>query len=150
MQATIEELKGIIDRAYPRLRGISEAQSLERGEDQWTNKEVLGHLIDSASNNQHKWVRGQLKDGLVFPGYAQEGWVGAQAYREAPWAQLVELWHALNLHLLHIMAHVPEATLAHRCTIGDDAPVTLRFIITDYPRHLTEHLRQLLGEGWAG
>jgi hypothetical protein len=150
MQATIEELSAIIERAAPLLRGISEEQSRERVDDQWTMKEVLGHMIDSASNNQHKWVRGQLEDGLVFPGYAQEGWVSAQAYREEPWARLVELWQALNLHLLHVMANVPEATLGHRCTIGGDAPVTLGFLLTDYSRHLAEHLRQLFGDGWDG
>ena len=35
----------------------------------WSIKEVVGHLIDSASNNHQRMVRLQIEDQLVFPDY---------------------------------------------------------------------------------
>jgi len=31
-------------------------------------REIIGHLVDSATNNHQRFVRGQLQDDLVFPG----------------------------------------------------------------------------------
>jgi hypothetical protein len=44
----------------------------------------------------------------MFPGYAQEQWVIAQRYQDAPWHELVAFWRAFNLHLARVMAAVPE------------------------------------------
>ena len=49
----------------------------------------LGHLIDSAVNNHARFVRAQLQDDLVFPGYDQDGWVRVQRYDERSWPALV-------------------------------------------------------------
>ena len=48
----------------------------------WSPKEVIGHLIDSAINNQGRFVRAQLDRNLNFPGYEQEGWVRLQRYND--------------------------------------------------------------------
>jgi hypothetical protein len=40
------------------LAAFSEAESEERpAPERWTKKEVVGHLIDSASNNHQRFVR---------------------------------------------------------------------------------------------
>ncbi len=49
--------------------------------ERWTKKEVLGHLIDSASNNHQRFVRGQIAVRQDFPGYEQEQWVRIQGYQ---------------------------------------------------------------------
>jgi len=38
----------------------------------WSQKEIIGHLIDSASNNHGRFVRAQLQDDLIFAGYDQD------------------------------------------------------------------------------
>ena len=35
--------------------------------ERWTRKEVVGHLIDSASNNHQRFVRGQVASGKIAP-----------------------------------------------------------------------------------
>ncbi|MEM6381002.1 MAG: DinB family protein, partial [Bacteroidota bacterium] len=35
----------------------------------WSPKQLIGHLIDSASNNHQRFVRANFKDDLCFPGY---------------------------------------------------------------------------------
>ena len=148
MKQTIEELQAVIERTPDRLRKIGEAESGVRPEaGEWSRKEILGHLIDSASNNHQRFVRAQLTDALLaFPDYAQDGWVQVQGYQQTPWQALVELWAAYNRHLLHLMRHVNPDTLERRCKIGNDQPVSLAFLMQDYVRHLKHHLQQILSD----
>jgi hypothetical protein len=112
-------------------------------------------LIDSAANNHQRFVTAQFGDELVFPGYDQEGWVSVQRYNEEPWLQLVQLWKIYNLHLLHFISFMPEATLTklrtkHSLTqiawrtVDENESVTLAYLIQDYIAHFKNHLRQIL------
>jgi hypothetical protein len=112
----------------------------------WSKKEVLGHLIDSASNNHQRFVRVQMNQPLKFPGYTQDVWVNVQAYQNASWKNLVELWRSFNTHLLHVIANVPDDKLNNICSIADKEPVTLKWLFEDYVRHAEHHLQQILGE----
>jgi hypothetical protein len=158
MEQWLEDFRQAIESATPRLLQISEAQSEQpRAEEHWSSKQIIGHLIDSAANNHARFVLAQLKDDLVFPGYEQDGWVSVQQYQNELWSQLVELWRAYNLHLLHVMSHAPKETLGRRCTqhslqtiafetVAETEPVTLEYLMKDYVVHLKHHLRQILGE----
>src|SRR6266404_865845 len=109
----------------------------------WSRKQVLGHLIDSASNNQQRFVRAALQTSLDVPGYDQDGCVRVQAVGEADWTLLVSLWAGYNRYLAHGIAHQPASKLETLCRIGSDEPVTLRFLAEDYLRHLLHHLGQI-------
>ena len=47
----------------------------------------------------------------MFPGYEQEKWVNAQRYNQESWSDMIQLWSSYNLHLLHVISAIPEATL---------------------------------------
>src|SRR5262245_51813731 len=146
MQAIIEDFRSTLSSASKQLSGISESESSRVPEvGQWSRKQILGHLIDSASNNHQRFVRAQLSEELIFPAYQQEDWVIAQRYQQESWSQLLELWQSYNRHLLHVMSCVPAKKLGCRCVIGSNQPVTLEFLIKDYLVHLKHHLRQILG-----
>ena len=159
MEQWLEDFKQTIESASPRLQQITEAQSSEpRAEDHWSSKQIIGHLIDSAANNHARFVLGQLKDDLLFAGYEQDGWVRVQHYQQECWPQLVELWRAYNLHLLHVMSHVPREKLSHLCTqhslqtiafetVSAKEPVTLEYLMKDYVVHLKHHLGQIFDNG---
>jgi hypothetical protein len=144
MNSISTELSHVISSAEAVLQQVSEEQSrqpiLKGG---WSPKQVLGHLIDSASNNHQRFVRAALQGPLDFPGYDQQGWVRVQAVEEAPWPALIALWASYNRHLAHVIAHLPPAQLGATCRIGSGEPVTLRFLVEDYLRHLLHHLAQL-------
>lgn len=110
----------------------------------WSQREELGHLIDSAVNNHARIVRAALEAAYEGPGYDQAGWVEAHRYRDVPWTELVDVWHAHNRILVPLIAAIPDAKLATPCTVGAGAPVTLGFLIDDYVLHMRHHLDQVL------
>jgi hypothetical protein len=133
------------------LADFSEAESeLRPSPERWTRKEVVGHLIDSASNNHHRFVRGQLASGQAFPAYEQERWVRVQEYQGERWADLIELWRAFNRHLLHVAERMPEEGRRATCRVGDGPEVTLAALFVDYVDHLEHHLRKMLGAWETG
>ncbi len=144
MKELSEKLLAVIDAAKPKLRAINPAESakpLRQGG--WSRKQVMGHLIDSASNNHQRFVRAVLQDSLDFPAYDQDGNIHVQAPQDADWLLLISLWAAYNRYLAHIIARLPESKLETVCRIGAGKPVTLGFVAEDYVTHLLHHLRQV-------
>ncbi len=142
--AVANDLFQTIEAALPKLRAISE-QNAERSRaaGKWSSKQIIGHLIDSAANNHHRFVRAQQGLGLAFPPYAQDHWVSSQHYQDRSWDDLVTMWHAYNLHLSHVIGRIPEDRRHVPCTIETDTPVTLEFLASDYVVHLRHHLGQV-------
>ena len=149
-------LRQAVVRGAAQLRAITEAESGVRpAPGAWSPKEVIGHLIDSASNNHGRFVRAQHQDEMIFPGYEQDAWVAAQRYGELPWLDIVTLWERYNLHLAHVMdsapAHERERPRPrhnlHRIAfnaVPENEPATLDYFMRDYVVHLEHHLRQAL------
>ena len=158
MRAIADDLRRAVERALPVLRALDEAASRRApAPGKWCPRELVGHLIDSASNNHQRFVRARFlgeRDGLVFPGYDQDAWVAAGGYREAPWHEIVELWRLFNLQLARVMESTPRE-LAERVharhnldqiawrTVPASEPTTLAYFADDYVGHLRHHLRSL-------
>lgn len=146
MNEAIERLRFAVRELPAILARIPDAEASEpQAPGRWAKKEVLGHLIDSASNNHQRFVRGQRQPGQHFPGYEQEGWVRAQQYRLAPWAELIELWRLYNAHLVRVAEAMPEEARCSQCWAGDEGEFTLATLFIDYVDHLEHHLRKMLG-----
>jgi hypothetical protein len=144
MKDLSEQLVRVVETAELKLRKISEPESTKPAlPGGWSRKQVLGHLIDSASNNHQRFVRAALQPSLDFPRYDQDGNIRVQAPQEADWSLLISLWAAYNRYLAHIIARLPASKLETVCCIGSDEPVTLGFLASDYLRHLVHHLSQI-------
>jgi hypothetical protein len=151
MPTAIERLRFAVRTLPGVLSHFSEAESEERpSAERWTRKEVIGHLIDSASNNHQRFVRGQIASGQDFPGYDQERWVRIQDYRAARWADLILLWRAYNTHILHVAGCMSEEGQRATCRVGGGEEVTLADLFVDYVDHLEHHLRKMLGRWESG
>lgn len=136
-----------IEAAAARFHAMSESDiSRVRGAGKWSKKEILGHLIDSACNNHQRFIRAQSENPFVWPGYEQDRWVCMHRYRERSWAELVDLWIALNRHVAHVIETVPLDRLETSCIIGGNDPASLEWWMRDYLRHLKHHLEQLMAE----
>ena len=140
-----EQMTGILERVPARLADISDADAGRRGQDgHWSKKEILGHLIDSASNNHQRFVRALIAPRLEFPEYQQESWVAAQSYATESWPDLVNLWLLYNRHLVHIIKVIPPESLSCPCVIGANEPMPLSRLVDWYVEHLEHHLESIL------
>jgi len=149
------DLVNTIDAVESRLLAAGDGETAVRpAAGKWSPREVIGHLIDSASNNHQRFVRAMFQDDLVFAGYTQDDWVSAQRYQEASWKELVTLWAGFNRHLFRVMAAVPEEVrlkprLPHNLDVlachpvPADRPATLDYFMNDYVWHLHHHLKQI-------
>ncbi len=144
-----EELSRIIDVSRTLLEVDDETAAKRPAPDRWSLKEILGHLIDSAVNNHHRFVRLQHDPELEFPGYKQNDWVRIQKYQERDWKELVILWATYNRHLLWIIRHVDPTCLDRPWNASgqtwkvEEGAVDLRFLIRDYFDHMRHHLGQI-------
>ena len=147
MKDIAQQLRSIVATVEPELSRIKQDDLEFRPTPrEWSKKEILGHLIDSAANNHQRYVRAVNNVAAHFPTYDQNEWVRIQRYNEMPWASLVAFWSAYNNHLSHVIARIPEDTESSPCNIGKEDPVPLDFVIEDYLRHLQQHLKDILDQ----
>ena len=144
--------------ATARLKDIpEEASRRQDSPDAWAPIEILGHLIDSAANNHQRFVRAQFTDDLAFPGYDQDQWISSQQYRDESWPDVIHLWSAYNLHLVHVASVIPNEILtkprsSHTLDqiafklVDKNEATTLEYLIRDYVVHLRHHLDQIFDE----
>lgn len=144
MKEAAQALRAILAEAGPQLRQLAEAKvAAQPLPGEWSAKEILGHLIDSAANNHQRIVRALHNEAGDFPPYRPVDWVRVQHYNQRPWAELVDFWLAYNQHLGAVIETIPPKALTAWCNIGKEEPVTLEFVVNDYLRHVRHHLHDL-------
>jgi hypothetical protein len=142
--AVVLDLNSTLDDFEPKLRQLNEADVVSpRAAGKWSRKQIIGHLIDSASNNHQRFVRAQLQGEYDGPSYDQEGCVRVADLQSLSWNLLLDLFLSYNRYLAHVIARIPAKAADTRCVIGDKSAVALHFVASDYVRHLKQHLQQL-------
>ncbi len=140
------EVVNIINEWEPKLLALPENIITERRNHQnRTIKQLLGHLIDSASNNHQRMIRLQYNDMLTFPDYTQDNdrWIAIQDYHHSDWKNLVCLWKSFNLHMVHLIRSIDTSKLNNYWTDYEGAKVTLGDMIKGYPWHLNLHINDI-------
>ena len=133
----------LVDSFHDMIVNVPEEMAgIKLSEDNWSMKEIVGHLIDSASNNHQRFVRLQFDDLLNFPPYDGELWVKIQKYREMNWSRIVLLWHNYNCMLINIIGCIGDDSLSNVWVKGEDDVITLEALIFDYYRHMEFHIKQ--------
>ena len=141
----IAQFRNAVRQGYEELKTISETDASAKPDaKQWSTKEILGHLIDSASNNHQRIVRLQIFDAIEFPFYQQDDFVLVNHYQSQKWETLLEFWRLYNLHLIHLVENLDASKLSNPWITPDKERLTLDHIIEDYLRHLQHHLRQIM------
>ncbi|MEM1358196.1 MAG: DinB family protein, partial [Bacteroidota bacterium] len=108
-------LLSILRAAAPQLEAIpDEVFSQSSGPGRWSQKQILGHLIDSAYNNHQRFLRAPHQDHLRFVGYDQEEWVLRNAYQERDKAEVIQTFLTVQTHLAQAIATQPEEVLSRQ------------------------------------
>ena len=113
-----------------------------------TIKQIIGHLIDSNSNNTHRVIHLQYQSNpLIFPNYATFGnndrWIAIQDYQNEDWHVLIQLWKYSLLHYCHVIKNINDSKLENEWIAGSDQKITLKTMVLDFPRHLKLHLNEI-------
>lgn len=152
MKETSEITTGIISLIKewePKLRQLSvEIITQRRNSQKRTIKQILGHLIDSTSNNTHRVVHLQYQESpFSFPNYATFGnndrWIAIQNYQDEDWNNMIQLWKYSLLHFCHVINNLNDVKLENEWIAGPGMKVTLREMILDFPRHIKLHLDEI-------
>jgi len=108
----------------------------------WSKKEIIGHLIDSATNNHQRFVRAQFEDAPAIA-YDQNQWNEFNFYQQISGQQIISFWTIYNKQLVELTRRIPKENLHRGCVVNGKL-LTLDFLITDYVEHLEHHLRQVV------
>lgn len=117
--------------------------SLKPAPAQWSKKEIIGHLIDSAVANHQRFVRGQFED-IPRITYDQNSCNTYNYYQQIDGKQIISFWTAYNNQILALIQLMPEAALERLCFTGEEKCVSLAFLFDDYVQHLEHHLKQVI------
>lgn len=143
------EINSIIDIWYPRLSTLQmDVITLRRNSQNRSIKQILGHTIDSTSNNIHRIVHLQYQASpLIFPNYATFGnndrWIAIQDYQNEDWMNMLMLWKYSLLHLCHVISNVEVSRLNNEWLGGPDETITLEAMINGFTGHLKLHMSEI-------
>jgi hypothetical protein len=143
------EIVSLIEKWEAKLEALPEKiLDTKRNSQNRTVKQILGHLIDSISNNTHRIVHLQYqKSPFEFPNYATFGnndrWIAIQDYQNEDWHNMIQLWKYSLLHFCHVIKNADDLKLDNEWISGPGRNITLRTMIMDFPGHLKLHLSEI-------
>lgn len=145
----VAELLPLIAEWEIKFKSLSiEMISIPRNSQNRTIKQIIGHMIDSASNNTHRTIHLQYqKLPLRFPNYATCGnndkWIEIQNYQDENWENLVQLWKYSHLHFLHVIQNINPGKLQNEWISDFKESTSLQEMVEDFPRHFKLHLSEI-------
>ncbi len=141
-QAT-NRLNFILEKVPNILTQISEEKMSEKpSPNKWSKKEIIGHLIDSATNNHQRFIRGQFEN-IPEIRYNQDKWNEHNFYQHIDSKQIILFWTIYNKQLVEIIKRIPTENLKKQVKVGEDL-FSIEFLIIDYVEHLEHHLKQVI------
>lgn len=149
-------LTEVVKSAYLKLEAIDiDKFNLKPSDNKWSQKEILGHLIDSCFVNLRRVVLAQAAGEYIFEGYDQDAWVNKNNYQNRAANEVITTWRASNLHLAASIKGIPQEILNeekeahnfHKIAMKQlpiSKPATLSYLIADYIYHQEYHLNQII------
>ena len=93
----------------------------------WTRKQIVGHLLDSATNNRQRFVRAASEGFFNGRNYEQDAWVAAHGYADQTWETLLGWWEAEHEILMAVVDRIPDraarGSMRDGCGCAGDAAV---------------------------
>lgn len=140
MKHAIHEFEHLIEQFPTEVLAIPLADLQHKlSEEKWSKKEIIGHLIDSATVNYLRFIKAQFQENpQLF--YEQVEYCAGANYQETELTQLLSLWQSLNRQLVFLFHTLHTRNLGDR--LCNDQ--TLAYLIEDYVQHFKHHRAQIL------
>ncbi len=143
-EQSIKRLRFLCEKIPPMLTELDEQTfSFKASSEKWSKKEIIGHLIDSATNNHQRFVRGQFEETPKII-YDQNKWNKYSYYNHIESKQIISFWATYNKQLLELIKRIPKDKLNNKVDTGGENSFTIEFLIEDYIKHLEHHLHQVI------
>ncbi len=124
---SIDRLQFLCDTIPSLLMDLEEHNfSAKSSPEKWSKKEIIGHLIDSATNNHHRFVRGQFEE-IPKITYDQNQWNTNNHYQQIDRLQIISFWASYNKQLLALIKLLPKEKLQRIVNTGGEKTHTLVF-----------------------
>jgi hypothetical protein len=144
MEKSITRLQFLCDTVPGLLNSVPDAEFSKKPKpEKWSPKEIVGHLIDSATNNHQRFIRIQYEDNPKIV-YDQDQWNKYNNYNRLSKEHVIRFWEIYNRHLLEVIKAIPVEHLSRTCITSGKDPLTLQWLIDDYIVHLEYHMRQVI------
>ena len=144
MRNKTKELEELIEIFKNDFSNLNESLAkIKLSQDKWTLKEIIGHLIDSASNNHQRFIRLQLSHDIEFPDYNKDEWLEIQNHQNMQFSDLLNLFVYFNMLMVNIISNIDESSLNNKWHVAWDENssfITLENLIIHYISHLEYHL----------
>ena len=143
------EVLQLVNEWEPKLLSLpTDVITQKRNSQGRTIKQILGHLVDSASNNNHRIVHLQYRENpLEFPNYATNGnndrWIAIQNYQDENWEDLVLLWKYYNRHIVQVINNINPNKLDNEWISAPNKTISLKEMVISYLNHLKLHLNEI-------
>jgi hypothetical protein len=145
-----EDIRLMVSDWDIKFKSISdELYSVPRNSQNRSIKQIIGHMIDSVSNNTHRIIHLQYQDSpFEFPDYAAYGnndkWIAIQNYQNANWEELVQHWKYAHLHYAFVIMYIDPEKLENEWISGTGKIITLEEMVEDFPRHFKLHIGEII------
>jgi len=147
MKSIVDDLNMTIAGFMEKLRALPESEMRTKPRpEKWSRIEVIGHLIDSAHNNLHRFITGQYEAEPPHIIYEQEFWVKANVYQQAPIETVITLWILMNHRIATVLSQMEEKNYSKQCDTGrgEKSLHTIIWLAADYVKHMKHHLNQVV------
>lgn len=144
-----EELTRLVSEWEEKFKSLSDKQiSVPRNSQHRNIRQIVGHMVDSASNNIHRVVHLQYRESpLEFPNYSSYGnndrWIAIQNYENENWENLVQLWKHSHLHYYHVIQNINHEKLENEWLADKSVRIALKDMVEDFPRHFKLHISEI-------
>lgn len=143
IEQALDKWNFLVENVPNVLIQINEDEMAKKGAfNKWSKKEILGHLIDSATNNHQRFVRGQFET-VPEISYDQNNWNTFSYYQQIDSQQIITFWTIYNRQLIEIIKRIPSNNLKKMIRVGAKT-VTIENLVIEYIEHLEHHLNQLV------
>jgi len=146
MTETTKRLDKLILSCLDYISKTSEVElAVKPSPEKWSEKEIIGHLIDSGINNLQRFTEIQFESKpYKIRKYNQDELVKTNDYQNSEMHEIMQLWLSINERILKVLAILSEDSLNYKIELEAGKIKDFRFLIKDYVDHLEHHLNQII------